>query len=313
MNSQDGDSSFRTGRRELDLPVDSSRSEEGGVEDIYSRAKWTRGREGRVSSRSNDRESSRRGGLREKGGERTYSVGGHNDLRRDTAGKREAVSARARTGREGWRKGRKEISSSTYLDVLRWLEPIQLVQQLQHRPLHLRVTPSTLVPRATDTVDLIHEDDTRSVLPRHHEQLPDHPASLSDVLLHQFRPTDSNESTVRVMSDSPSEQGLSRSRRSVEEDSLGLSDSEGVEEFWVFDGQFDDLLDLLDLLVESSDHLVGGVRYLLDHHERDERIDLVGEDLVEFVRVGTESDAEVGSEEVDVDVWVKVDDWVGER
>jgi len=123
------------------------------------------------------------------------------------------------------------------------------------------------------------------MLPGHHEQLPDHPTSLSNVLLHQLGPTNSNEPTIGVMSDRTSEQSLSRSRRTVEEDSLGLSDSESVEEFGVFDGEFDDFLDLLDLLVESSDHFVRGVRDLLDHHEGDERIDLVGEDLVEFVGV----------------------------
>jgi len=180
-------------------------------------------------------------------------------------------------------EGRKEIKA--HLDVLRRLEPVQLVQQLQHRPLHLRVTSSTLVPRTSDTINLVHEDDTRRVLPRHHEQLPDHPASLSNVLLHELRSTDSDEPTVGVMSDCTGEQGLSSSRRTVKEDSLGLSDSESVEEFWVFDGQFDDLLDLLDLLVETSDHLVRRVGDLLDHHEGDEGIDLVGEDLVEFVGV----------------------------
>ena len=29
-----------------------------------------------------------------------------------------------------------------HLDVLRRLEPVQLIQQLQHRPLHLRISPT---------------------------------------------------------------------------------------------------------------------------------------------------------------------------
>ena len=56
---------------------------------------------------------------------------------------------------------------------------------------------------------------------------------------------------------------------------LGLSDAERVEELRVLDGQFNDLFDLFDLLVETADHVVGRVRHLLDHHQTDERVHLV--------------------------------------
>ena len=41
--------------------------------------------------------------------------------------------------------------------------------------------PSTpgLDPSGSDGVDLVHEDDGGRVLPRHHEQLPHHPAALT--------------------------------------------------------------------------------------------------------------------------------------
>jgi hypothetical protein len=35
VNSENGDSSFGAGRRELNLPVDTPRSKEGRVEDIW--------------------------------------------------------------------------------------------------------------------------------------------------------------------------------------------------------------------------------------------------------------------------------------
>ena len=70
-----------------------------------------------------------------------------------------------------------------------------------------------------------------------------------------------------------------------------MSDTERLEEFGVLHGQLDDLLDLLDLFVQTTDHLVRRVWHLLDHHEGNKGVDLVGEDLVYCVRVGAESDA----------------------
>ena len=43
-------------------------------------------------------------------------------------------------------------------DAVRRLEPVQLVQQLHHRALHLVLAASALPPRASDAVDLVHED-----------------------------------------------------------------------------------------------------------------------------------------------------------
>jgi hypothetical protein len=110
-----------------------------------------------------------------------------------------------------------------------------------------------------------------------------HPGTLSNVLLHELTTTDTDELALGVVSDGPRQQRLSGPRRSVEQHTLGLSDTESVEELGVLDGQLDDFLDLLDLLVESSDHLVRRIRHLLDHHERDEWVLLRGEDRVELV------------------------------
>ena len=111
----------------------------------------------------------------------------------------------------------------------------------------------------------------------HDEQLPDHPGTFTDVLLHELRSGDTDEPAVRVVCYRTGEERLSRPRRSVEQYSLGLSDSERFEELRVFDWQLDDLLDLLDLFVKTTDHLVCRIRDFFDHHESYERVHLVGE------------------------------------
>mmetsp|Transcript_13197 Transcript_13197/g.33484 ORF Transcript_13197/g.33484 Transcript_13197/m.33484 type:complete len:417 (-) Transcript_13197:74-1324(-) len=199
------------------------------------------------------------------------------------------------------------------LDVGDGLEAVELVQELEHGPLDLGVTAAAAAaaaahPRAPDRVDLVHEDDRRRVLPRHHEQLPHHPRPLPDVLLHELRPADSDKGALGVVRDRAREERLSGARRAVEEDALGLGDAEAFEELGVLDGELDDLLDLLDLLVEAADHFVGGVRDLFDAHEGDEGVDLGGEDAVEGVGVVAEGHAGRGGDGVDVDGFVDVDD-----
>ena len=58
---------------------------------------------------------------------------------------------------------------------------------------------------------------------------------------------------------------------------LGLSNAETLEQLGMLDGQLNHLLDLLDLLVETADHVIGGVGYLFDAHQADERVDLRSE------------------------------------
>ena len=49
----------------------------------------------------------------------------------------------------------------------------------------------------------------------------------------------------------------------------------------MFDGEFNDFFDFFHLLVESSDHVVGGVWYFLDLHEGDEWVDFSGEHFMQ--------------------------------
>lgn len=79
-----------------------------------------------------------------------------------------------------------------------------------------------------------------------------------------------------MMSNGSGQQGLSCPWRSVQKNSLGLGNTQRFKDLWMFDGQFDDFLDLFDLLIESSDHVVGGVRHFLNFHQGDKGIDLGG-------------------------------------
>jgi len=76
----------------------------------------------------------------------------------------------------------------------------------------------------------------------------------------------------------------------------------------MLDGQLDDLLDFFDLLVEAAHHLVGGVGHLFHHHQTDQGVDLVGQDLVEEVAVVFEGDPSVGRDFGHVNVLVNIDD-----
>ena len=52
------------------------------------------------------------------------------------------------------------------LDVSPWIEPVQLVDELQHRPLDFIVTASAVIePSSAYSVDLVEEDQTRFLRP----------------------------------------------------------------------------------------------------------------------------------------------------
>lgn len=54
------------------------------------------------------------------------------------------------------------------LDFIGGLETVQLIQQLQHGPLHFRIpatATTTVAPGTADAVHLVHEDNAGGVLP----------------------------------------------------------------------------------------------------------------------------------------------------
>lgn len=101
------------------------------------------------------------------------------------------------------------VSSHEDLDVSSGVETVKLVNELQHRPLDLVVTTRAVVkPRTTNSVDLVEEDDTRLLAPRHLEQLPNHTRTLTNVLLHELRANNTDESGVCSVGHRARAQGL---------------------------------------------------------------------------------------------------------
>ena len=89
-----------------------------------------------------------------------------------------------------------------------------------------------------------------------------------------------------------------------------MCDAERFEELRVFEAKFDDFLDLLDLFVQATNHVVCAIRYLLDHHEGDKWVDRGWEEGRKLVGIAEEGDTLAGCEFRDVDVFGNVDDWV---
>ena len=161
------------------------------------------------------------------------------------------------------------VSGHDNLDLGRLFETIQLVEKLEHCPLYFRITSGALHTRPTDGVDLIHEDDRRGVLPCHDEKFSHHARTFTDIFLDELTTRDTDELAVGVMGNSPCEKCLSCSRWSVEQDTLGLCNTQRVEDLWMLDWQLNDFFHFLDLLVQSSDHVVGRIWHLLDLHQTD--------------------------------------------
>mmetsp|Transcript_32867 Transcript_32867/g.69155 ORF Transcript_32867/g.69155 Transcript_32867/m.69155 type:complete len:205 (+) Transcript_32867:209-823(+) len=123
------------------------------------------------------------------------------------------------------------IRGHDHLNVLGGFKPIQLIQQLQHGTLNLRVTSpsSSTPPTLTNGVNLIHKDDTRSSLTRHDEQFTNHAGSLPNVLLYELGTAHADEGTIGVMRHGTCQKSLTRPWRAVQKHSLRLRDSQAFE------------------------------------------------------------------------------------
>lgn len=144
--------------------------------------------------------------------------------------------------------------------------------------------------------------------PSHDEQLTDHASALADVLLHQLRARDTNERALGVVGHSTREQSLAGAGRAVQNDTLGLSDTERLKQLGVLNRELNDLLDFTNLLVETTDHVVGRVGNLFDLHQTDEGVDFVGEDFVQGIAIVAECHASSGNNLSDIDSLVEVYD-----
>jgi hypothetical protein len=135
------------------------------------------------------------------------------------------------------------VGRHQHLDVAAGVEPVQLVNQLQHGALHLVVAAGAVVEtRPADGIDLVEKDQTGLLGARHLEQLADHAGPLAHVLLHQLGADHADEARVRAVGHSTCAQGLARARGAEQEDALGGLDSQ-LHEFLRLKSITDDAYD----------------------------------------------------------------------
>ncbi len=103
------------------------------------------------------------------------------------------------------------------------------------------------------------------------------------------------------------EEGLAGAGLAVQDDALGGLDADVLVQLRVGQGQLDGLLDLLDLVLEPADVGVGFQRRLLDLHDGDHGIGVVGEDADDGHGLVVEEDGRPRLEEVLVDAGKDVD------
>jgi hypothetical protein len=97
-------------------------------------------------------------------------------------------------------------------------------------------------PLRSNRIDLIDEDDTRRVLLRHPKQLPHQLGTISEVLLDELGPDDSEEGGGCLVRDGFSEEGLSGSGDTVEDNTFWRADAHLLVELGVGEGEFDGFL-----------------------------------------------------------------------
>lgn len=111
-----------------------------------------------------------------------------------------------------------------------------------------------------------------------------------------------------MMGNSSRQQGLTSTRWTVEEHTFRLGNTQSLEELRMLHRQLNNLLDLLDLLVQTTDHFVSAVWHFLDHHQADQWVDFVGQDLVEEIAIVLKGNSCVWCHLGHVDVLVNIND-----
>lgn len=85
------------------------------------------------------------------------------------------------------------------------------------------------------------------------------------------------------MSDGSCKESLSSTWGSVKKHTLRLSNTQAFEDLRMLDGQLNNFLDLLNLLFETTNHVISGIGNFLNFHESDKRVNLARHDLVKNV------------------------------
>jgi len=115
------------------------------------------------------------------------------------------------------------ISSKDNLSLSKVIESIQLIQQLHQSSLNLTIRTSSLTePPSTNSINLIHEDDTRFVFLRVSEHFSNESCGFSDVFVDDRGGDDFEEICRESCGDCSCEESLSGSGRSIEENTCDI-------------------------------------------------------------------------------------------
>ncbi|GIX62960.1 uncharacterized protein BcabD6B2_23950 [Babesia caballi] len=166
-----------------------------------------------------------------------------------------------------------------HLDVRLGVEPVQLVQQLQHGALDLLLSAARrVVPLRANGVDFVDEDDGRGVLLSDPEHLAHQLRPLAQVLLDQLRAHNTQERGRRLVRHRLGQQRFTRAGRPVQDDAFGRADPNVLVQLRVGQRELHRLLDLLDLLLQPSDVRVGLQGRAVHLHERHQGVRVVQQD-----------------------------------
>mmetsp|Transcript_17930 Transcript_17930/g.32454 ORF Transcript_17930/g.32454 Transcript_17930/m.32454 type:complete len:503 (-) Transcript_17930:149-1657(-) len=168
------------------------------------------------------------------------------------------------------------------------LEPVHEGEHLRNNtPFHF---PIGLVTFGSDGINLINEDDGGSILLRLLERLAKVGLTLSRHFGHDFGSIDEEEECPRLVRDRTGNEGLSTSRRTIQQHPTGGLHAQRLEERGVAEGQLDHLANLGHLLATSPhvviSHVVGLLLVLALHGFALAVDDGVGRDNTVWSRVG---------------------------
>lgn len=75
-----------------------------------------------------------------------------------------------------------------------------------------------------------------------------------------------------MMSNCSCQKSFTRTWGTIHQNTLWLSDTQRFEDLRVLDWQLDDFLDFFNLLVKTSNHVIGRIWNLFDFHQRNQWI-----------------------------------------
>mmetsp|Transcript_7187 Transcript_7187/g.15374 ORF Transcript_7187/g.15374 Transcript_7187/m.15374 type:complete len:342 (-) Transcript_7187:476-1501(-) len=145
------------------------------------------------------------------------------------------------------------IRRRNHLNPIITAKPIQLIQQLQHRPLHLAVsTQLRIKPLGAHRVQLINEDNRGRFLLCQLKRVPYQLRAVSNEHLHQLWPCQFQKRRVSLRSTCASKQCFPHTGRSVHQHAFRWLNADILEAFRMRHGQNNGFNQLLDLLIKPS-------------------------------------------------------------